>query len=167
MLRTLLVLAGAFALGAPLLAQEPTVRVEPLTLQGPRVLNEQTRTAVIKDYLEAWASLRTALAGNQADLLDRDFVGTAKEQLVDAIHQQVTSGLATRYLDRSHDLQIVFYSPEGLSVELTDTVAYEVQLLSQGKVLSTQQEQTKYVVVMTPSEVRWRVRILQGEPSSR
>lgn len=165
MLRTSLLLAATLCVSSALTAQEPSVRVEPLNLQGPRVLNDQTRNAVIKDYIEGWASLRKAMSDNRPDLLDRDFVGTAKDQLVDSIHQQVTSGMATRYLDRSHDLQIVFYSPEGLSVQLTDTVAYEVQLLSQGKVISTQQEQTKYVVVMTPSEVRWRIRILQGQSS--
>jgi hypothetical protein len=42
-------------------------------------------------------------------------------------------GIRTRYRDLSHDLQIVFYSPEGLSVELTDKVEYEVQLIDHDK----------------------------------
>ena len=73
------------------------------------------------------------LQQNSADLLDRDFVGTAKDRLSDTIHDQVTTGISTRYLDRSHDLQIVFYSPEGLSVQLVDNVEYEVQILDHGK----------------------------------
>ena len=95
-------------------------------------------------------------------LLDRDFVGTAKDKLLDTIQDQVTMGISTRYLDRSHDLQIVFYSPEGLSVQLVDNASYDVQLVDHGKIQATQTEHTRYVVVMTPAELRWRVRIFQG-----
>ena len=144
-------------------ADQPSVRVEPMKLQGPRVLNDQTRDAVIRDYLEAWQSLGKALEENRADVLDRDFVGTAKDKLTDTIHEQVTAGVSTRYVDHNHDLQIVFYSPEGLSIQLVDKVDYDVQVLDHGKVQSTQQEHAQYVVVMSPSEVRWRVRILQAD----
>lgn len=156
-------LAATFSAGA----DQPSVRVEPMKLQGPRILNDQTRDAVIRDYLEAWQSLGKALEGNRTDLLDRDFVGTAKDKLTDTIHQQVTAGITTRYVDRDHDLQIVFYSPEGLSIQLVDKVDYDVQVLDHGKVLSTQQEHAQYVVVLSPSEVRWRVRILQAESVER
>lgn len=154
------VLAGCGTLAA----QQPTVRVEPTHLEGPRPLNEQTRTAVVRDYVEAWQSMRGALEQNRADLLDRDFVGTAKDKLADTIGEQVTTGISTRYVDQSHDLQIVFYSPEGLSIQLLDKVEYEVQVLDHGKLLSSQREQARYVVVMSPSEVRWRVRVFQEAP---
>jgi hypothetical protein len=127
-------------------------------------LKDETKAAVIRGYLEAWQSVRAALEQNRPDLLDRDFVGTAKDKLVDTIHDQVTTGISTRYLDQSHDLQIVFYSPEGLSVQLVDNVTYDVQLLDHGKVQGTQTEKERYVVVMTPAELRWRVRIFQGQP---
>jgi hypothetical protein len=133
-------------------------------LQGPRTLNEQTRSAVIRGYLDAWQSVAAALQQNRPELLDRNFVGTAKDKLTDTIHDQVTTGISTRYLDRNHDLQIVFYSPEGLSVQLVDNVEYDVQIIDQGKIQSTQKAHARYVVVMTPAEVRWRVRIFQGEP---
>jgi hypothetical protein len=148
----------------PLHAQQPSVRVQPIDLHGPRALKDETKEAVVRDYLEAWQSLRAALEQNRPALLNRDFVGTAKDKLSDTIHDQVTTGISTRYLDRSHDLQIVFYSPEGLSIQLVDNVAYDIQLLDHGKVQATQPAQERYVVVMTPAELRWRVRIFQGQP---
>jgi hypothetical protein len=148
----------------PASAQQPLVHVEPTDLQGPRMLNDQTKSAVIRDYLEAWQSVRAALQQNRPDLLDRDFVGTAKDKLTDTIHDQVTMGISTRYLDQTHDLQITFYSPEGLSIQLVDNVEYEVQAFEHGKALGTQKLRGRYVVVMTPAEVRWRVRVFQGGP---
>lgn len=146
--------------------EQPAVKVEPATLQGPRPLATQTREAVIRDYLQAWHSLSGALEQNRADLLNADFVGTAKEKLTDTIQQQASLGLRTRYQDHSHDVQLVFYSPEGLSVQLVDNVDYYVQLIDHDKVLTTQRVHERYVVVLSPSEVRWRVRIFQGEPES-
>ena len=156
------VICSVFALTLPLGASQPTVRVEPGDLQGPRALNDQTREGVVRDYLQAWQSVSAALQQNRPELLDRDFVGTAKDKLTDTIHDQVTTGISTRYLDRSHDLQIVFYSPEGLSVQLVDNVEYEVQVFDHGKIQTTQTAHARYVVVMTPAEVRWRVRLFQG-----
>jgi hypothetical protein len=158
------VIGTVFALTFSLRADQPTVRLEPTNLQGPRVLNDQTKAAVVRDYLQAWQSARAALEQNRADLLNRDFVGTAKDKLTDTIHDQVTMGISTRYLDQSHDLQIVFYSPEGLSVQLVDNVEYEIQVADHGKNQATQKMRARYVVVMTPAEVRWRVRIFQGGP---
>ena len=164
MTKPALVMCAVFALTCSLRADQPTVRLEPPNLQGPRVLNEQTKTAVIRDYLQAWQSVRAALQQNRADLLNRDFVGTAKDKLTDTIHDQVTMGISTRYLDQSHNLQIIFYSPEGLSIQLVDNVEYEVQVADHGKTLATQKMHARYVVVMTPAEVRWRVRVFQGGP---
>jgi hypothetical protein len=148
-------------------ADQPAVHVEPIKSPGPRILSDQTRDAVIRDYLEAWQSLGKALEANRTELLDRDFVGTAKDKLTETIHEQVTAGISTRYVDRNHDLQIAFYSPEGLSIQLVDKVDYDVQVLDHGKVQSTQQEHEQYVVVLSPSEVRWRVRILQAGAAER
>ena len=162
MTKAVFVMCSVFALTFSLRADQPTVRVETANLQGPRVLNEQTRTAIIRDYLQAWQSVRAAFQQNRADLLNRDFVGTAKDKLADTISDQVTMGITTRYLDQSHDLQIIFYSPEGLSVQLVDNVEYEMQVADHGKTEATQKMHARYVVVMTPAEVRWRVRVFQG-----
>jgi hypothetical protein len=163
MTRALLLLFALLpSLAAP--AQQSHVRVEPDRLQGSRQPDDQTRMAVVRDYLEAWQSLRAALEQNRAELLDHDFVGAAKDKLSGTIRDQVTLGISTRYVDQSHDVQIVFYSPEGLSIQLIDTMQYEVEVVDHGKVQAKQHATTRSIVVMTPSEVRWRVRILQEQP---
>ena len=155
---------AVFAVPCALWADQATVRVEPPKLQGPRALRDQTATAVVRDYLESWQSLRGALAQNRPNLLDRDFVGTAKDKLTNTIREQVKIGIHTRYVDRAHDVQIVLYSPEGLSIQLIDNVSYDEQVLDKDKVLTTQRIHARYIVVMTPAELRWRVRIFQSQP---
>jgi hypothetical protein len=162
--RTILIVCSAFAAIFVLGSDQPAVRVQPTDSVGPRVLEKQTETAVIRDYLRAWRSLGGALEQNRAELLDPDFVGAAKEKLADTIRDQVKLGIQTRYRDGAHDLQLVFYSPEGLSIQLVDTVEYDVQVLDHGKVQTTQHLHARYVAVLTPTEVRWKVRVLQAEP---
>ena|ERR1700722_8832317 len=145
-------------------SDQPAVRVEPTDSVGPRTLEKQTETAVIRDYLQAWQSLSGALDQNRADLLNRDFVGTAKEKLADTIREQAKLGIQTRYRDGKHDVQVVFYSPEGLSIQLVDTVEYDVEILDQGKLQATQHVRARYVAVLTPTEVQWKVRVFQAEP---
>jgi hypothetical protein len=162
--RSLIFLTFGFAAVSYPMAPQVAVRVEPMTLQTPRPLPDQSRQAVIRDYLHAWQGLQAALEQNRPELLDADFVGTAKDKLADTVHQQAQLGIRTRYQDRSHDLQILFYSPDGLSIELTDKVEYDVQVIDHDKVISTQRESTRYLVVLAPAEVRWRVRVFQSTP---
>ncbi len=154
----------ALALPLSLWAQQPTVQVDPPQLQGSRAVEKPTETAVIRDYLQSWQSLRAAMEQNRPDLLSPDFVGTAADKLTATIQDQAKLGIRTRYQDHSHDLQIVFYSPEGLSLQLIDTVEYDEQVLDHDKVLTTQRMRARYNVVMTPAELRWRVRLFQGGP---
>jgi hypothetical protein len=149
-----------FALGS----DQPTVRVEPTDSVGPRALEKQTKAAVIRDYLLAWRSFSSAFEQNRADLLDADFVGVAKEKLEDTIREQVKLGIQTRYRDGAHDLQLGFYSPEGLSIQLVDIVEYDVQILDHEKLQTTQHVRARYVAVLTPTEVRWKVRVFQAQP---
>lgn len=153
-----MVLIAASAYGAA----QATVHVETADLQGPRPLQEQTKAAAIRDYLQSWQVLGAALEQNRADLLDPTFIGTAKDILTSTIQQQSALGIRTRYHDRAHDLQIVFYSPEGLSIQLIDNVDYDVEILDREKVKTTQHLSARYVIVLTPAEVRWRVRVFQG-----
>ena len=88
------------------------MRVEPPNLQGPRLLPEQTGKAAIRDYQQAWQSFSAAFEQNRSDLLDPAFVGTAGDKFAQPIQQQTTLGIGTHYQDRSHILQILFYSPE-------------------------------------------------------
>lgn len=164
MLKFLAISLSFLAAPAVLLAQQPTVRVEPANLHGPRPLQQQTADSAIRDYLQSWQSMKSALAQNRADLLQPDFVGTAQEKLAATIHQQAALGLRTEYRDRSHDIQIVFYSPEGLSIQLVDNVEYDEQVFDHDHLLASHPVHARYIAVMTPSEVRWRVRIFQGSP---
>jgi hypothetical protein len=164
MLKSILILCIVFSTASSFGAEQISVHVEPANLSGPRPLQEQTGTAAIRDYLQAWQSFSAALEQNRANLLDPDFVGTAKEKLTDTIQKQSALGIQTRYWDREHDLQIVFYSPDGLSIEIVDKVQYDVQVLAQNKVIATQRMSASYIVVLTPAEVRWRVRVFQTVP---
>jgi hypothetical protein len=155
---------SALILAALLLsgATEPAVRVAPMDSVGPRLVEKQTQTSVVRDYLRAWETLDSALQKNRPDVLDEYFVGTAKEKLADTIREQQNSGIQTAYGNQSHDLQVVFYSPEGLSIEIVDNAGYEVEVRDQGKVVGTKHVQAKYVAVLTPTESKWKVRVLQG-----
>ena len=122
MLRQIL-LISAFTVALPAFAgDEPTVHVQQPHLQGPRELQETTAKAVVQNYLDSWHSMSEALGQNRPDLLDRDFVGAAKQKLAATIKQQKLAGVNTTYRDRSHDVQSLFYSPEGLSLQLDDKV---------------------------------------------
>ncbi|HTZ58607.1 MAG TPA: hypothetical protein VMB49_10940 [Acidobacteriaceae bacterium] len=159
-------LAGILLIAIPcaLLAEEPAVRVEPANLQNSRPLQKQTETSVIRDYLESWRTLNAALEQNRPELLEKCFVGDALDKLTATVRQQNELGIRTRYQDRAHDLRVVFYSPEGMSIQLIDDAAYDDQVIAHGKLLGTQLVHRRYVVVMSPGEVRWRVRVLQAEP---
>jgi hypothetical protein len=154
--------ACCFALSA-LAAGQSAIHVEPSNLHGPRPLEKQTEEAAIRDYLQAWEVMRGALEQNRADLLDTDFVGTAKDKLAGAIQEQARLGMRTRYQDRAHDIKVTFYSPEGLSIQLVDNVEYDVQVLDHDTLEGTERVRAHYIAILTPSEVRWRVRILQAD----
>jgi len=144
-------------------AAQAAVRIEPpVAIQGPRALEQQTASSAIRDYLQSWHSLSAALEQNRADLLDADFVGTARDKLGETVQEQAGASLSTQYRDTAHDVQVVFYSPEGLSLELTDTVEYDMQVLDHGKAVTSQHVRTRYIVVLTPAEARWKVRIFQA-----
>ena len=159
-----LVVCSVFLVPVVLGSEQPTVRVEPTDSVGPRTPEKQTATAVVRDYLQAWQTLSAALEQNRPDLLDRDFVGTAKSKLAHTIQDQVKLNIGTSYRDTAHDIRLLFYSPEGLSLQLLDTVEYDVQITDRDKVRATQHVRSRYVAVLTPTEVRWKVRIFQAEP---
>jgi hypothetical protein len=160
---TVCALAGPASAGVA--AAQATVKIEPASVNGPRTLEEQTAQAAIRDYLESWRSMSAALNENRAGLLDADFVGDARDKLAQAIRDQSAMAVRTDYQDRAHDVQIIFFSPEGLSIELSDTVDYDVQLMDHDKAMGTRHIHARYIVVLTPSELRWRVRIMQAETS--
>jgi len=163
MTKPLLIMCSLFTAIVALGSDPPAVRVAPTDSVGPRPLERQTETAVTRDYLQAWRSMSDALDQNRTDLLNQDFIGTAKEKLADTIREQANLGIHTRYRDGAHDLHLVFYSPEGLSIQLVDTVEYHMEVLDRDKVLAAQHVRARYVAVLTPTEVRWKVRVFQTE----
>lgn len=162
-LKSLVLISAVGTAMSALAGEQPAIRVRPPNLQGPRPLQEQTAKAAIQDYLDSWTSLSNALQQNRPELLDRDFIGAAKDKLASTIKEQTAAGVHAVYHDSSHDLQILFYSPEGLSIELADTVEYDVQVFDRDKSIGTEQVRTRYIVVLTPTETRWRVRIFQSQ----
>jgi hypothetical protein len=162
MRKSSLILGTILATAPGLTAAQAAVQVDASHLVAPREMNEVTRNATVRDYLESWQAMSDALAQNRADLLDADFVGTARDRLANGIQQQAELGITTRYQDRSHSIRLLFYSPEGLSAELEDTAEYDVQVFDHGKLLTTSPQHASYIVLLTPSETRWRVRVLQA-----
>jgi hypothetical protein len=50
-------------------------------------------------------------------------------------------------------------------VQLVDTVEYEMQIVDHDQVLAQPQHvRARYVAVLTPTEVRWKVRVFQAQP---
>lgn len=143
-------------------ADQPSVRVASMDSVGPRQVEPQTRTAIVRDYLAAWQSMGHAFEDNRPELLNDTFVGLAKEKLADTIRAQTASTIKTSYRDLSHDLKVVFYSPEGLSIQLTDDVEYDMEVRHGGQSFGTQHVKTRYIAVLSPTESKWKVRIFQG-----
>jgi hypothetical protein len=163
MLRSI-VLGAAIASNSLLGFAQAAVHIQSPDPNGTKSLRDQTAGAAIRNYLQAWESFRSAFDQNRVDLLDRDFIGTARDKLADTLEQQKILGIRTSYRDRSHNIQIVFASPEGLSIELIDDVEYDVQLIDHDKPGAMQHVTTRYVAVMTPTETSWRVRVFQAFP---
>jgi hypothetical protein len=46
-----------------------------------------------------------------------------------------------------------------------DTVQYDLQIKDHDKAQAIQHVRSRYVAVLTPTEVRWKVRIFQGGPA--
>jgi len=141
---------------------EPNVHVDPSMPASPRPIEPQTQQAAVRDYLQSWKAMDSAFGQNRPDMLARDFVGSAAEQLSGAIKEQSDLGIRTHYQDISHDIRFLFYSPEGMSIEFVDAVKFNVQVYDHGRLISSKVENTRYLVIMTPSEVRWSVRIFQA-----
>lgn len=129
---------------------------------GPRQIEDTTERALQRDYAHAWGAMEAALDENRSDILSSDFVGVALDELKERVAEQQKSGLRTRFVDHGHQLQAIFYSPEGSAVQLRDTAHVEVQYLDGDKIVNSEQRTESYTVVMTAGENRWKVRVLQA-----
>jgi hypothetical protein len=166
----LIALAVALVITAVLPLWQTAAAAEPDTVQVrldashivPRPLEQLTGQSIVKQYSSAWKNMETALSDNRPELLEESFVGYAQDKLAAQIKAQQKNGLAARYVDRGHQVQATFYSPEGSAVQLQDTAQLEIQLLDGGKVVSSQNVTRKYVAVITVVEDRWKVRVLDA-----
>ena len=138
----------------------PSVQLNADNAAG-RPLEDLTRKAVTRDYAKAWNTLAKAMDSNNAGLVGGDFVGVAEDKLTAAVEQQAKAGLHRRYVDRGHKVDVLFYSPDGTSMQLRDTAQLEVQWMDGNKVLHSDSVTRQYIALMTPTEVRWKVRVLQ------
>ena len=129
---------------------------------SPRPIEDLTGKSVPRDYALAWQTLAQALANNKTGLLDGYFTGLAKQDFTQRINSQIKSGLQTRYTDRGHKLEALFYSPAGDVMELRDHAQFDVQVLDGGKVIYEEPVNTQFMVLMTPGADRWLVRQLQA-----
>lgn len=134
---------------------------------GPRPIEDLTSKSVPRDYALAWQSMEQALDQNQPGLLDAYFTGLAKEDLARRVDSQANSGLHTRYTDRGHKLEALFYSPAGDAIELRDREQVDVQVLDGSKVIYEEPTSTEYIVLMTPGADRWLVRQIQATAAEK
>jgi hypothetical protein len=163
MMRRALVVAAVAVFALACAAQKPelpNVRLDASRATG-KTVEDLTGQALARDYAKAWRTIAIAFDRNQRDLIDGDFTGVAADKLSSDVAMQAKSGLHRKYVDRGHRVDVLFYSPDGTSVQLRDTAQIEVQYMDGDKVLHTENGTRSYVAVMTPTEVRWKVRVLQ------
>jgi hypothetical protein len=129
---------------------------------SPRPVEDLTSKSIPRDYALAWQTLAEALTTNKTGLLDGYFTGLAKQNFAQRINSQIKSGLQTRYTDRGHKLEALFYSPAGDVMELRDHAQFDMQVLDGGKVVYEEPVNAQFMVLMTPGADRWMVRQLQA-----
>lgn len=129
---------------------------------SPRPLEDLTAKSVPRDYALAWQTLAQALSSNKTGLLDGYFTGLAKQDFTQRINSQIKSGLQTRYTDRGHKLEAVFYSPAGDVMELRDNAQFDMEVLDGGRIIYEEPVNAQFIVLMTPGADRWLVRQLQA-----
>ena len=142
----------------------PIVQLD-VSKAGPREVEDQTKDSVTRGYGEAWQALEQALEDNRADLLSSDFVGYAQAHWLEAVKAQKAAGLSRRIIDHGHRVQAIFYSPDGSAIQLRDTAQLEIQYRDGSKVLHSEKLSAQYLVLMTPAENSWKVRVLQEVPT--
>ncbi|MGD1023390.1 MAG: hypothetical protein ABR880_11460 [Candidatus Sulfotelmatobacter sp.] len=155
----------SFSPGLKLHAADSGVQVQLNTKNaGPRAVESLTERGILRDYRFAWTSMAQALESNTVDPLAGAFSGDAKQWLSQTVAGQQKSGLSRRYLDQNHQLEVVFYAPEGDVMELHDTSQYQLQIRDGNTIIHDEHVVVHYVVLMTPGADRWAIRQLQAVP---
>jgi hypothetical protein len=134
---------------------------------GPREIEDLTSQSVPRDYGFAWQTMEQALDENHPGLLDGYFTGVARQDLRYRVASQSKTGLHTRYRDRGHKVEAIFYAPAGDAMQLRDRAQVDVQVLDGGKVIYEEPLNIEYMVLMTPGADRWLVRQIQALPGEK
>jgi len=130
---------------------------------APRQIEDLTSKSVPRDYAFAWQTMEQALNENRPGLLDGYFTGLAKQDLGNRVKSQISSGMHTRYQDRGHKLEAIFYAPAGDAMQLRDHAQFDLQVLDGDKVIYDEPVNAEYIVLMTPGADRWLVRQIQAQ----
>lgn len=168
LLRTLGFTAGlVMAISVSLLIERTRADARPaielrLAQSVPRAVDETVQQAVVRDYSAAWQALHVALVNNNAAALNDNFVGFALNKLARRVQDQQQAGLKTSIVDRGHKVDVVFYSPDGAAIELSDTATFDTEILDGKTVIHSDRAQIHYFAVMTGAEDRWKVRVLES-----
>jgi len=156
--------ASSYMLTRNALADSPPQVKLDTSRATPRNVEDLTARSILRDYTAAWSNLAQAMESNNLGPIEASFVGTARAQLVNAVREQRKADLSSQYSGQSHNVQAVFYPPEGDVLQLHDTADYEFQLRDGERVVHQEHVTIHYVVLMTPGADRWSVRQLQAVP---
>jgi hypothetical protein len=140
--------------------QLPEVHLDAAGL-APRPIEELTGTTIARHYALAWHDLAAALEFDRAEGLGEEFVGFARDRLIQRIGEQNQTGLHVHIADHGHHLKAVFYSSDGAAMQLLDQAQLEIQTFDGNKLIDTQSAPHEYIVLMTPGADRWYVRDLE------
>ncbi len=161
-----LVIAGTVPLARRVFAdrESPQVTLNAATAQ-PREVEDTTEKAIVRDYTAAWRSIEAGLGNNDVNALDEGLVGLARDQFASAIEQQKKTGLKVRYTDGGHQLEAVFYSPDGSAMQLRDTAKLSREILDGNNVIHRDDITAHYIAIMTVTEDRWKLRSIEEVPN--
>lgn len=155
-----------FALVFPASASVPASDIQlNVSGAGPREVEDTVQQSVQRDYAQAWQTMEAALESGDSSGLNQYWVGVAHDKLTQKVQDERRTKVRVRYQDKSHHLQAVYYPTDGAALLLHDNAEVELQVLDSGKIIHSQTIHEKYVVLMTPGQDRWFVRVLQSVPS--
>lgn len=159
-----LLLVSIVCAGAPAVCA-PSVELS-ISGAGPRQLEPTLQQSIPRDYVKAWQVLSMALEERDPKLLDQYWVGVAHDKFRRLVDDESQTGIQIRYRDISHKLQAVFYPSDGAALLLYDNVQLEMKVLRSSRVIHTGKINKRYLILMTPAQDRWVVRVLQEVPLS-
>jgi hypothetical protein len=166
LLGIVLTFVGAVPLARRVFADRESLKVT-LKAEGaqPREVEDTTEKAIVRDYSTAWRTIESGLANDDVNALDEGLVGLARDQFAAAIDQQKKTGMKVRYTDGGHQLEAVFYSPDGSAMQLRDTAKLSREILDGNKVIHRDDITAHYLAIMSVSEDHWKLRSLEEVPN--